>query len=50
MSTSNHEGSSFSHKDKLDKVLDEADQEGVGKSIREMWKIDSQKVFRMIRN
>ena len=31
------------HKDELEKVLAEADSEGVGESIREMWKIDSQK-------
>lgn len=32
-----------SHKDELEKVLAEADTEVVGESIREMWKIDSQK-------
>lgn len=31
------------HKDELEKVLGEADKEGAGESIREMWKIDSQK-------
>lgn len=38
------------HKDELEKVLGEADKEGAGESIREMWKIDSQKAKKHFQN